>query len=270
MVQDKCGRSPPGVQADAAAWPDWRDAAAYAPLLDADRSLIAWEWLRRDPRYRAAVKDSSSIHAPAEFGLVAFEPPRLGVPHARPIWNAHAHPFVLAAERSRTICPNDLFDLARMNGFSRIIADDSGEHLLLCDGFRSIRLDGPAGLFSEGAVGLRYMIGGLSAAEAPLSTLRRFLALCRTGLFSRDLHRAEQRARRWILMLRAWDALIAGASQREIAEMVFSRSVAGARWRIREPSVRSRAQRLVRSARDFAEGGYRELLHPHSVAVRHR
>jgi hypothetical protein len=27
---------------------DWRDAAAYAPLLEADRSLFAWEWLRRD------------------------------------------------------------------------------------------------------------------------------------------------------------------------------------------------------------------------------
>jgi hypothetical protein len=71
-------------------------------------------------------------------------------------------------------------------------------------------------------------------------------------------------------MLRAWDALIAGASQREIACMVFSRSAAGARWRIREPSIRSRTQRLVRSARDFAQGGYRELLHPHSVAVRDR
>jgi hypothetical protein len=258
------------VRADGAAWPDWRDAQAYAPLLDADRSLIAWEWLRRDPRYRAAVKGNSSIHGPADFGLVAFEPPHLAVPHARPLWTANADPFVLAAERSRAMCPDDLFDLARMDGSSRIIADDAGEHLLLCDGVRAIRLDGPAGLFSEGAVGLRYMIGGLSAAEAPLSTLRRFLALCRTGRFSRDLHRAEQRARRWILMLRAWDGLVAGASQREIACMVFSRSATEARWRIREPSIRSRTQRLVRSARDFAQGGYRELLHPHFVAVRHR
>jgi hypothetical protein len=62
------------------------------------------------------------------------------------------------------------------------------------------------------------------------------------------------------MMIRAADALAAGAGQREIAEVLLSRSVGEPRWRGREPSIRSQAQRLVRSARLMAAGGYRSLL----------
>jgi hypothetical protein len=34
---------------------EWHDAAAYAPLLEADHSLFAWEWLRRDPAWHSAL-----------------------------------------------------------------------------------------------------------------------------------------------------------------------------------------------------------------------
>ena len=34
----------------------------------------------------------------AAFGLVAFEPPDLGVPHARPLWRGEVHPQVLGVE----------------------------------------------------------------------------------------------------------------------------------------------------------------------------
>lgn len=61
-------------------------------------------------------------------------------------------------------------------------------------------------------------------------------------------------------MLRTWYALAGGADQREIAEALLGRSAGEPRWRSREPSLRSQAQRLVRSARVLASGGYRELL----------
>ena len=41
--------------ASAPPWlPDWRNGDAYAALVRAEAAAIAWEWLRRDPRYRAA------------------------------------------------------------------------------------------------------------------------------------------------------------------------------------------------------------------------
>lgn len=255
------------MQADTASGPDWRDAAAYAPLLDADRSLFAWEWLRRDPLYRAAACRPGSAPLAAQpdrrarqFGLVAFEPCHLTVPEARPLWRSDVHPFVLRTALARAKTPGDTFELDRLERIARVIAGADAEHLLLSDGLHVIRLDGPRGAFTGGPVCLRYSIEGLRSAQPPILTLRRFLALSRTGRFSCSLHAREARARRWILALRAHDALSAGADQRGVAEVLLSRSVEEPCWRVREPSVRSQVQRLVGSARHMAAGGYRALL----------
>ncbi|MES2136922.1 MAG: DUF2285 domain-containing protein [Pseudomonadota bacterium] len=255
------------MQADTASEPDWRDAAAYAPLIDADRSLFAWEWLRRYPLYREAAGRALPA-APSgqpdrqarQFGLVAFEPPHVPVPEARPLWRSDAHPYVLRAQRVRAQNPADTFELDRLAHMARVIAGADSEHLLLSDGLHYIRLDGPQGAFTGGPVCLRYAIEGLRSAQAPILTLRRFLALSWTGRFSRSLHAREARSRRWILVLRTHDALSAGADQRRIAEVLLSRSVEEPCWRVRESSVRSQVQRLVRSARQMAAGGYRALL----------
>jgi hypothetical protein len=134
------------------------------------------------------------------------------------------------------------------------------DHLLLSDGWRSIRLDGAAGLFAGGTVRLAYRLEGLGGAEAPLLTLRRLLAFDRSGRFSSALHPRERRSLRWVQILRAWDALQDGAGQREIAAALLHPAAAEPDWRIREPSLRSRVQRLVRLARRMAGGGYRALL----------
>jgi hypothetical protein len=246
---------------------DWRDADVYAPLLAADRCFFAWEWLRRDPAYRAATQalsakamGSAGVDQPQRFGLVAFEPPQLRVPQARPLWCSKAHPLVLQAGAHPIGTPADLFDLDRTRHVTRLTGTRGGEHLLLSDGLRSIRLDAPQGTFRRGPVSLHYSIAGLASADPPVLTLRRFLAFCRNGRFSRSLHPPETRARRWILILRTWDALSAGAEQREIASVLLSRCAGKPRWRIQESSVRSQVQRLVRSARQFAGGRYRSLL----------
>lgn len=246
---------------------DWRDADAYAPLLAADRSLIAWEWLRRDAGYRAAARAAFAGAAAEpglqarEWGLHAFEDPDCCVPLARPIWSAGPHPAVLEADSVPADRSSDSFDLSRFRGLSTVIRDAAGiEHLLLCDGLRAIRLDIVSGTIAGAPAALRYRLTGIAAAAGPLLTLRRLLALHANGRFSRALHAPEKRAWRWLLMLRARDALAAGAGQREIALTLISPSANEPRWRSAAPSLRSRAQRLVRTARRMAAGGYLELL----------
>lgn len=245
---------------------DWKDAAAYAPLLEADRSIFAWEWLRRDRGYRAAAlaerpSAAGSWPAPERWGLHAFEDPRLAAPDARPLWRAAVHAPVLTALGAGPGPASDAFDLARFAAMATILNDRQGrEHLLVSDGLRTIRLDMLAGTVTGGPVQLRYLLTGFEAAERPLMTLRRLLALQRTGRFSCSLHRPESRARRWILMLRAYDALAAGAGQREIAAALLNRAAGERRWRSDAPSLRSQVQRLVRGARRMASGGYREQL----------
>jgi hypothetical protein len=247
---------------------EWTDAAAYAPLLAADRSILAWEWLRRDPAYRAAARTAlegfTPTHGgprPETWGLHAFERPDLSAPQARPVWCAGVHPDVLPVLAAEGGPPPDRFDLARLGSLATIVGDASGcEHLLLSDGLRSVRIDVVAGSLGEGAVELRYLIGGLASAERPLRTLRRLLALCRTGRFSAALHPREAKADRFVLMLRAHDALTAGAGQREIAGALLSVEASEARWRVESPTLRSRVQRLVRGARAMAAGGYLSLV----------
>jgi hypothetical protein len=254
------------MQAERSVRPDWRDAGAYRPLLDADRSLIAWEWLRRDPQYRSAAELAGSDTSEGgrvlaeRFGLAAFEPPHLAVPDARPVWRASVHPAVLRVSRSPAAAPVDSVDVQRLGPLVRLIDDGRREHLLLSDGLRTIRLDGASGTFTGGPVRLAYRVEGVASAVSPLLTLRRFLALARSGLFAAALHRREPRAARWILMLRVADALAEGQSQRVIAGSLLRPAAADGRWRDADPSLRSQAQRLVRSARHFAAGGYRSLL----------
>ena len=250
--------------------PDWRDAEAYAPLLDADRSLFAWEWLRRNPGYRAAAERALEAggsrdlidpdDAPERWGLHVFEQPGLTASDARPIWCAEVHPYVLGVEAGPSE-GEDVFDFARFGAISTLVsAGDGREHLLISDGLRAIRIDVLRGSLKGGCVQLHYRLAGLAGAEAPLLALRRFLALWRTGRFSAGLHPAGARAGRNVLMLRAYDALMSGATQREIAAELLSGEAGEDRWRVRAPTVRSQVQRLVRGARAMAAGGYLTLL----------
>lgn len=241
---------------------------AYAPLGAADRSLIAWEWLRRNPVYRASVATALRLGiAPRTvttrahpFGLIAFEPPQLTVPAARPFWQSRIHPFVLNVVQASRAAADDLFDPASLGGLSLVMSGSGRDHLLISDGFGMVRLEGPRGIFSNGPTRLCFMIEGVGSAKAPLLALQRFIAVARSGRFSRLQHQREPKAQRWVLLLRTADALAGGASQRHLAEALLSRSASQSDWRSRDPPLRSQAQRLVRSARCLVGGGYADLL----------
>jgi hypothetical protein len=142
----------------------------------------------------------------------------------------------------------------------RSVAGSGGRnHLLISDGLHSIRIDILEGKVAS-RVRLDYLIAGFEDAQKPLVTLRRLLALRRTGRFSPSLRPVQTKARRLVLIRRAADALAAGASQREIAAELLDRDAAADRWRFRNPSLRSRVQRLVQCARSMERGGYWALL----------
>jgi hypothetical protein len=245
---------------------DWRDAAAYAPLLGADRSIFAWEWLRRDPGYREAALPAfaggvgGGAAKPGHWGLCALEDPNLAAPFARPIWTRAVHPAVLVATAEVNGVVADRIALEGLAGLVTLLRGDGVEHILLSDGLRAVRLDIVAGSLAREPARLRYLLAGLASAEPHLLTLRRLLMLCRGGRFSRSLHLRESRASRWLLMLRAHDALAAGAGQREVAAILLGRSAAEPRWRSEASSLRSQVQRLIRGARRMEKGGWRELL----------
>jgi hypothetical protein len=249
-------------------FPDWRDGAAYRELSGLRAPGLAWEWLRRDPRYRRAALEAlaqtmagSSEEAAAAWGLHRFEDPRLPAPLARAIWRADHYPLVLVAEARTGVGPEDRFELERYGRVATQFRSASGsEHLLLSEGFLDIRIDIVSGTLGKGPVELAYRLSGLRSAEAPAKVLRRLLAFCRTGRFQRPLHPPLTRMHRFLLEIRVHDAIAAGVDQREIAATLVSNEAASPRWRIVTPTARSRVQRLVRRARHMQQGGYRALL----------
>ena len=104
---------------------------------------------------------------------------------------------------------------------------------------------------------LRCTLCGIEEFETKAILLRHLCGLYRHRRFLACLYPVERRARRWAEMLRAWDGADAGASQRDIAAVLFGERAATESW---DDLYRTRIQRLLRGARRMVEGGYLKLL----------
>lgn len=196
----------------------------------------------------------------ARWRLHAFVDPTLAAPAARPVWKAEAFPCVLraVAEPSEDNC--DALVLKQLQSFATVIVAREVQHLLFSDGYRGLRLDVRGTRLSDGPVRLQYDLSGFRRLSTDLLTLRRLAHLVARGRFSTATRPPLTRARRMLLVLRTFDALRAGVSQRSIAGELLSNAAIDTRWRVHAPSVRSQAQRLVRTAVAMATGGFWELL----------
>ena len=226
---------------------DWRDPSAYQWLRTCGRHAFAWEWLRRRPDYQAAA-DREENAAPA-FGLrnrPAFEADARA---ARPIWTAAVDPGLLIG--TARACPrgDGNFDLSRVRESRTMVASAEGEHWLFGTGARPLRLDTRSGCLRGDPVALVVHIARLDSPA--IIALARLIALARDGRWRTSHFPAERRATRWSQVLRVHDALLAGASQRDIADALFG--TAGiANWRVNAAPWRRRSQRLVEAARRAA------------------
>ncbi len=236
-----------------AAPPDWRDPCAYAWLARADRGCFAWEWLRRNARYRDAWHDPL---AAARFGLVRCEDPDGDARTALPFWSAGCDPSVLRGRiadagylRMIGVDEAKLFDFRTLDPLPRLIADGGIEHVRIGDGCRAVRADLVGAGLLERPVTIVWHLVGLNGLRAPMNALGCLAAQCREGSAGTSV---EQRAGRWILALRTHDALAAGANQQDIAHCFFGSVTASRQWRRHTPSIRHRVYRLVRSSQLLA------------------
>lgn len=233
---------------------DWFEPDGYNALLRCDRRAFAWEWLRRNRYYRRlwAARESLPADAPKCVGLVGWVDPALGSPTARPIWSTRTDPKVLRGHlASRKAAATDLFDIRAFAPFVSVEIDaDRTEHWLFSDGHWIIRLDVQGGSLLGGPAMLEYHLNGVQSAKSKLEALRQFLVLSEKGWLPTSMIPREQRAARWIMELRVGDAMLAGATEQEIARGLFRDMIAQKRWRQENSSLRLRVQRLVRIARN--------------------
>lgn len=233
---------------------DWRSADAYSDLLSCDRRFFAWEWLRRSPAYRRLwrKRDRLPRDALTETGLVDWVDPAIATPHARPIWNRRIDPAVLIGHPVEgpqpSVPPYDIFDVRSVAPFVSV-AIDSSEHWLVSDGRWVVRLDLHDGTLLGGPLLIEHRMAGLQSLAPKLAALRRLIALAANGALPSSMTPRERRAGQWVMELRVADALLAGATQQEIARHLYRRAISLPDWRFESSAYRSRIQRLVRKAR---------------------
>lgn len=196
-------------------------------------------------------------------GCTFAEDPDRAAPSARIIWHADLDPgtIAVAAVPADPADPDSLRLEHLAPWLAVAVGPDGREHVVLSDGWRHIRLDVEEGrLTGHEAVLLHYRLRGLTSAESRLLPLRRLLSLCRHRRFARSLFPRDPHIDHGIEVLRVHDALRDGASQREIAAVLFGADRVGRDWNGASDSLRSRVRRLVREARGLARGGYRQLM----------
>lgn len=254
-----------------AALPDaWPAAASYRYLDHAGPSGLAWEWLRRDPAYQAVAGTSAVAHgdvtllepAPPDctgrWGCLAMPDASLGWTEAPVLWSAAVDASVLQVVALPVMDrQTEPFDLIGSAARATVIRGENREHVLLGVGAGAIRLDVAGGSLLEGPVSLMHDLAGVVDLEPALVALRRFLEFRRTGHLT-VVPPAGQRLGRQVLALRVHDALVTGASIRDVGVMLFGLERVREEWA--GEALKSQCRRLIAMARDMAAGGYRELL----------
>lgn len=134
------------------------------------------------------------------------------------------------------------------------------EWLLLSDGVGEVQLEVTEGTLGAGPVALHFEVTGFRRLCPKLRTLTRLEALHRLGRFPRSLFPVEAGAGKWARALQAYDGMVAGASQREIAVALMGEEFVREEWNGRSDFLRARVQRLLQYGRKMVNGGYRTIL----------
>lgn len=254
---------------------DWHPAAAYLYALTLDGPALAWEYLRRNPHYRAAYgrhaggSVDEAAHA-APWGLRLLEDPARDSRDAQPAWLPdpdglpQLHPDTAAAPDAA------VFALWRVPGRKQLAHD--GQRLLLT----AYRPEGTlrAAVSPTLEHGMAYAHGLASgtrlrerwrAAAATMERLDAFYSrdAARPGSHVHAHAHAHGRPDRIALLhmrsLQTLDGLAGGATQREIAQAMFGAAVVAERWHDLG-ELRAQVRRLARRGRALVDGGYRRLL----------
>lgn len=162
------------------------------------------------------------------------------------------------ADRSGTVAK--WFDLAKLAHMASVVVGvDDVEHVSLSDGEQCLRLDILSGTFLHGPVSLQFPSSEADDLAVLARSLSVFAFLLEHRRFPALPRGHASFARRQAAYLRTYDALLASASQREIAMAFFGHDRVGAEWNGRSDAMRSHIRRLCNAARHLAGGGYQAL-----------
>lgn len=244
---------------------DWWPAAAYLYVLHLDGPALAWEYLRRNPSYREGWQAQRSTQRgengdPLRWGLRQFEDPQRNSRDACPEWNADTGDMLMLQPDPISQPGAMPFRLWTLPGHKRL--SHEGNHLVMTTllGGRTLRTaiavtlgDGMAFAFAvHSGASLRQRWRAVETDVGMLETPGTHLPI-------QAKNRPGRNALLHMRTLQALDGTLAGASHREVAEVLCGPAAVSERW---EPDsdLRAQVRRLIRRGRALMTGGYRRLL----------
>nr|WP_315594120.1 DUF2285 domain-containing protein [uncultured Cupriavidus sp.] len=236
--------------------------AAYLYLLHQDSAALAWEYLRRHPDYQQDwLRSRDSAEAARRWGLRLLEDPALDGRDAHPIWFPD-HDAVMQLYADADPPPDaHTFSIWSIPGDKQLIHD--GKRLVLVARWpgNCVRMalapdleDGMAYCHAVRASAMSNTRYRVAAAEQSKVTVTRAAA---SSAVARP--RPTPTALLELHTLQALDAILAGASLRQVAEGLFGVDVVAAGWHA-DSGLRSRVRRLVRRGQKLMRGGYRGMV----------
>lgn len=233
----------------------WAVSAAYLYTLDLDGPALAWEYLRRNPAYQSDWRLQRSL---VPWGVHRGEDPARDAREAQPLWITA--PDALLHVRGSTVrrsAASPRFDLWLVPGRKRLVLGDASLTLLaeVSSHRLQVSLAGDLGDGEPYAVTVplgRSLRGQLDAFNMQALALR---GVTPSAMPVRASSRA---ALLHLRALQALDGLQAGASHREIAQVLFGAETVAKRWQA-DGELRAQVRHLLRRAEAYMHGGYRAL-----------
>ncbi|WP_448659181.1 DNA -binding domain-containing protein [Sphingomonas sp. CJ99] len=246
-------------------------AADPLALADAGPADLAWEWLRRNPAYRAEASRWLGLAQPVTdlptaplnlieaLGCLTLPDPCLGWQDASILWSSELDSTVLplaALPMSASIGLG--FDLAAWPGRAAISRGPDAEHVRLDDDAGTIRMDLVTGTLLGGPVRLVLDPAALRTAAPIAGPLGRLLGTNCIPIPSTSVRLTRQQHRRQVQALQVHDARALGASIRDIGILLFGEDRVQADWA--SEALKSNCRRLIALAKAMATGGHRALF----------
>ena len=226
----------------------WYPTAAYLYVLWLDALALAWEYLRRHPDYRLDwLRRARRPDAAHRWGLRVLEDPALDARDAHPAWQPGQADVVQLYPDADPPADAESFTFWRIPGHKQLLHDGKGLALIARSPGQCLRFALAPGL--QDGMAVAYAHRGGAAAPVRGHASGAALADARP--------RPSQSALLELHTLQALDAILAGASLREVAEGLFGTDAA-AGW-YSDGGLRSKVRRLVRRGDALMRGGYRHL-----------
>jgi len=234
---------------------------AYRYTAEFTGTAWAWEYLRRNPLYRAQFtkRDRAEI---SDWPLLRFEDPELDARHADVFWQPSVCKHVLPLIASARPKGDEGQRLSWDKLHCRMVVHDAVEyrHVLFTEHGRALQIVAAGYIDLQNATLLTPVLAPPQLRSVRLLAIRRFSDLMLHGYLRPPLYRPENRAQRLAQILLALDASLAGVHHRDIAIALFGQTRVDRDWHHPHNYLRDHIRRAIAYGRDLMNGGYVKFL----------